>query len=128
MGRGPRLLGRRRRNDHHLLQPGGDGAIGINTGYSHYWTDNWRSNVALGFDRTSRPNAAGDWGDAGLSTAAGNALATLERNHYSAETNLMWTPIAGTQLGLEYEWYHRTVWSGAHGSSNRIRAQALFAF
>ena len=102
--------------------------IGINTGYSHYWTDNWRSNVALGFDRTSRPNAAGDWGDAGLSTAAGNALATLERNHYSAETNLMWTPIAGTQLGLEYEWYHRTVWSGAHGSSNRIRAQALFAF
>jgi hypothetical protein len=102
--------------------------LGANVGYSHWWTNEWRSGVAFGYDQVSRPNAAGDWGQAGLSSGAGNALATLERKHYSADVNLMWTPVAGVQFGVEYEWYHRTVWSGAHGSSNRLEGQALFAF
>ncbi len=78
----------------------------------------------FGCDRVSRPNAAGAWSV----TAGGSGLTTLERMHYSADANLMWTPIAGVQFGVEYEWYHRSVWSGAHGSSNRIETQALFAF
>jgi hypothetical protein len=97
---------------------------GINTGYSHWWTDEWRSGVSFGYDRVSRPNAAGAWSV----TAGGTGLTTLERMHYSADANLMWTPVSGVQFGVEYEWYHRTVWSGAHGSSNRIETQALFAF
>jgi hypothetical protein len=46
----------------------------------------------------------------------------------SATVNVLWTPVRGAQFGIEYEWYHRTVWSGAHGSSNRIKAQSLFSF
>jgi hypothetical protein len=102
--------------------------MGANAGYSHFWTDEWRSGVSFGYDQVSRPNAAGDWGQVGLSGSAANALATLERKHYSAALNVLWTPVRGAQFGIEYEWYHRTVWSGAHGSSNRIKAQSLFSF
>jgi len=102
--------------------------MGVNVGYSHSWNGEWRSGVSFGYDQVSRPNAAGDWGQAGLSPAAANALASLERKHYSVAANVLWTPIHGVQFGVEYEWYRRTVWSGAHGSSNRIKGQALFAF
>lgn len=98
--------------------------MGVNAGYSHYWNDNWRSTISGGYDQVSRPNAAADWSP----TTAGGGLTDLERKHYSAAVNLLWTPVRGTQFGVEYEWYHRTVWSGAHGSGNRIETQALFAF
>ena len=98
--------------------------MGVNVGYSHFWTDEWRTAVAFGYDQVSRPNAAGDWNP----LAGGNGLAALERKHYSAGVSMYWTPVAGVQFGAEYLWYHRTVWSGAHGSANRIAGQALFAF
>jgi len=31
-------------------------------------------------------------------------------------------------MGLEYQWYLRQVWSGAHGNANQIAFQTLFAF
>ena len=107
--------------------------MGVNAGYSHWWTDEWRSGVSFGADRVSRPNAAANWNatalpGGGVPGNTTNALANLERAHYSADANLLWTPVAGVQLGIEYEWYHRVVWSGAHGSSNRLETQALFAF
>jgi hypothetical protein len=107
--------------------------MGVNAGYSHWWTDEWRSGVSFGADRVSRPNAAANWNatalpGGGVPGNTSNALANLERAHYSADANLLWTPVAGVQLGIEYQWYHRTVWSGAHGSSNRLETQALFAF
>ncbi len=98
--------------------------MGVNVGYSHWWTDTWRSGLAFGYDQVSKPNAAGDW----LAATAGGGLSTLAHHDYTATGNLLWTPVAGVQLGLEYEWMHRTVWSGAHGGDNRIKGQALFSF
>jgi hypothetical protein len=95
-----------------------------NLGYSHWWTDEWRSGASIGYNQISRANAAATW----LPTAIGNGLTALDRKAYSAVGNILWTPVAGVQFGLEYELYRRTVWSGAHGTSNRIHAQSLFAF
>ncbi len=101
---------------------------GINVGYSHWWNDTWRSGLGAGFDMVSRPNAAGDWGDGGITAATANALATLARKDWTVSANLLWTPVAGVQLGIEDEEMFRTVWSGAHGGDNRVKGQALFAF
>jgi len=102
--------------------------MGINVGYSHHWNATWRTGIGLGYDQTSRPNAAADWGQAGISAATSNALAQLSRKTMSATANLLWTPVAGVQFGLEFEHYYHTVWSGAHGQDNRIKGQALFRF
>jgi hypothetical protein len=101
---------------------------GINAGYSHWWNDTWRSGLGAGFDMVSRPNAAGDWGDAGITAATANALSTLARKDWTVSANLMWTPVPGVQLGIEDEQMFRTVWSGAHGGDNRVKGQALFSF
>jgi hypothetical protein len=97
--------------------------MGVNVGYSHWWTNEWRTGIAFGYDQVSRPNAAGPW-----SVTGGGGLTALERKHYSAGVDMFWTPVAGVQFGFGYLWYHRTVWSGAHGSANRVVGQALFAF
>ena len=59
--------------------------MGANVGYSHWWTDEWRSGVSFGYDQVSRPNAAATWS----ATLAGGGLTTLERKHYSADANLL---------------------------------------
>jgi hypothetical protein len=94
--------------------------FGFNVGYSHFWTNEWRSGVGLGWDDVSRPNAAGAW------TAAG--LSKIDHRHYSGSASLFWTPVAGAQFGATYIWYHREVWSGARGNAQRLETQALFRF
>jgi len=103
--------------------------IGINVGYSHWWTDEWRSGVAFGYDHESKPSAASGWIAAPL-TVAGTTegLNMLERQHMSGTVNLQWTPVPQAQFGIEFEWYRHQVWSGAHGTHERLETQALFKF
>jgi hypothetical protein len=101
--------------------------IGVNVGYSHFWTSEWRSGIALGWDDVSRPNVAGTW----LSSTAApltTGLAKIDHRHYSAAASLFWTPIADVQFGATWIWYHREVWSGARGNAQRLETQAVFRF
>jgi len=100
--------------------------MGINIGYSHWWTDEWRTGVAYGYDHVSKPNAAATWTVSPTFNATG--LNNLERQHQSATVNLQWTPIPQAQFGVEFEWYKRAVWSGAEGTHERLETQALFKF
>ncbi|HZT52216.1 MAG TPA: hypothetical protein VFA22_09805, partial [Stellaceae bacterium] len=103
--------------------------FGVNAGYDHFWTDEWRSGVSFGYDNVSRPNSAGPWSNFITGAATGSvALSNLEHRHYSAGVSLFWTPVANVQFGLGYLWYHREVWSGARGDANRVMSQALFRF
>jgi len=94
--------------------------FGVNAGYAHEWTSEWRSGVSFGWDTVSKPNAAGAWGN--------GSLVKLEHRHWSAGASLFWTPVANVQFGLGYLYYHREVWSGARGSAHRLMTQALFRF
>jgi hypothetical protein len=97
---------------------------GLNLSYTHHWTDQWRSSVDVGYNEDSRPNAAADWN----ATVSGNNLTNLERRHATAFVNTYWTPVPGVQMGLEYQWWLRQVWSGGHGNANQLAFQTIFAF
>lgn len=96
--------------------------MGLNAGYSHHWTSEWRSTLAIGLDHSSKPSAAGTW------TTATSGLTELSHNTESAALNLLWKPLPAVQFGLENDYYWHTVWSGAHGTDDRIHFQALFSF
>ncbi|HXQ53810.1 MAG TPA: porin [Stellaceae bacterium] len=126
--------------------------MGITLGYSHAWTDEWRSGISAGIDEVSKPSAAGLWlQPGGIRNAAGgfvgaaagaaasgqtlgtnsgqtSALALIEKRHLSANASIMWSPLPAVQFGAEFQWYHRVVQSGASGSHERIETQALFKF
>jgi hypothetical protein len=101
--------------------------IGGDIGYVHYWTNEWRSTANFGYNRDYRPSSATP-GAFATPTAAATGLYNLERRHLSATAGLLWTPVAGVQLGLEYDWFHRVMQSGAQGSANILEFQTLFAF
>jgi hypothetical protein len=94
--------------------------MGANLGYSHWWTDTWRSGIGLGYDHESRPGVAGAWANSNLSI--------LEKAHLSGSVNIQWTPVPATQFALEFEEYRRYVWSGAEGTAQRVDFQTLFKF
>jgi len=107
---------------------------GANASYTHYWTDTWRSTVSGGFDHASLPNGTSQWvaaaGNVGSTAAAAGFPGASELDHYTYSTaiNLLWQPVPAAQFGIENDWYHHTVWSGAHGTDDRIHFQALFKF
>ena len=91
---------------------------GVNVGYSHWWTDEWRSGVAYGYDHVSNPER--QWA---LANQGG-----LEKQHQSAVVNIAWTPVAAAQFALEYRWYSRQVQSGSHGTHQMVDFQTLWKF
>ena len=103
--------------------------MGLNMGYVHYWTNEWRSAVSFGYDHESLPSTAGGWGRAPVTGAgAPPALSNLEHSHMSSGANVHWQPLTFVQFGLEYDFYKRTVWSGAHGTANLVRGQVDLLF
>jgi Porin subfamily len=94
--------------------------FGVNAGYSHWWTSEWRSAVAFGWDTDSNPMRG--WAD------GGTGMSQLERRHMNANANVQWTPVPQVQFAMEFRWYQRVVWSGAHGTHEMIDFQTLFKF
>jgi hypothetical protein len=81
--------------------------------YRHFWTSNLRSTVAL----------------SGLGTSnSSTAHGSLIKNVRSAHLNLIWSPAAKIDLGLEYIHARREIQSGQSGSLNRLQASAQYAF
>lgn len=101
----------------------GDTLKGINTfggtvGYTHFWVDNLRTNIGLGYDKFDNPSAI-------------SSLASLH-------TNLIWSPWSSTDLGVEYMYgritYHQAqldpatqTWADK-GTASRIQASAKYSF
>jgi len=87
-------------------------------GYSHFWTDALRSNVAFGYDYFSAPSK----------------IESLMSTH----ANLIWSPIPQVDVGLEYIWgqitYHQPVTdsatgvSAASGSAHRVEGSIKYSF
>lgn len=98
-----------------LLQP----SRGAYLGLQHPWSTTLRSTVLLG--RT--------WFDNGdQRQAAGFNAATTNRQLGTAHLNLIWTPVAGVDVGLEYMHGRRTVDNGGHASGRRMLLALLTRF
>jgi hypothetical protein len=81
--------------------------------YRHFWNDSLRSNVVL--SSASASNPAGTSGSTNRSTQ-------------SAHVNLIWSPVANTDLGVEYIVANRRTEDDASGHLNRLQASAKYTF
>jgi hypothetical protein len=98
---------------------GSDGQIrlprqwGSFAAYRHYWSDQLRSNLVLSM--ASESNPAG-------------APANTNKSTASAHANLIWSPVANADLGVEYIYANRETEDGLKGHLNRVQASAKYAF
>ena len=81
--------------------------------YRHYWFDPLRSNLVLSM--ASENNPAG-------------APANTNKSTASAHANLIWSPVANADLGIEYIYAERKTEDGLRGHLNRLQASAKYAF
>lgn len=98
---------------------GSDGRIrlpkqwGWYAAYRHFWSDQLRSNLVL--------SAAGENNPA---DSPGNT----NKSTHSAHVNVIWSPVANTDLGFEYLYADRETEDGLKGHLNRLQAAAKYAF
>ncbi len=81
--------------------------------YRHYWFDQLRSNLVLSTAGENNP---------------ASAPATTNKSTRSAHLNLIWSPVANSDLGLEYIYADRETEDGLKGHLNRLQASAKYAF
>jgi hypothetical protein len=81
------------------------GVFGFYGGYQHFWSKQWRSNLAFGHVDAKNPDIS--------------APDTLNETSYTA-LNLIWSPYKPVTLGAEYLWGLREDQDGASGTSSRI--------
>ena len=81
--------------------------------YRHFWHDRLRSNVVLSGASENNPPGA---------------PAGTNKSIQSAHANLIWSPVATTDLGVEYIYASRTTEDGLKGHLNRLQASAKYTF
>ena len=64
---------------------------------------------------------------AGESNPAGSP-ANTNKSTRSAHVNLIWSPVAGSDLGVEYIYADRETEDGLNGHLKRLQASAKYAF
>jgi hypothetical protein len=57
-----------------------------------------------------------------------NAPGNTNRETRSAHVNLIWSPVAGSDLGVEYIYADRETEDGQSGRLKRVQASAKYAF
>jgi hypothetical protein len=113
---------------------------GIYAAYQHFWTEQLRSTLALGYSHVNT-NVAYQGGF--------NAANVDNNSHLSAAANLIWSPVPKVDLGIEYIYYRVTyalsdqaagfptgpcntgTFSGCSsnaGTDNRIIVESIFHF
>ena len=81
--------------------------------YRHFWSANVRSTLALSALATQRT----------VDTAG-----SVNKGAQSAHLNLIWSPVAQTNLGIEYIYARRETSDGLAGRLNRVQAAAQYFF
>jgi hypothetical protein len=80
-------------------------AFGASGGYQHWWLPNLRSNVTFGYARYNYP-----------SQLIGPAQSfDTNKELFTAHVNLIWSPVAFIDTGIEYAWSQRTVMANIRG-------------
>lgn len=98
---------------------GNDGALRLprqwvwHAAYRHYWADSLRSSLVLSAAHASNP-----------AETPGNT----NKGTTSVHANLIWAPVANTDLGIEYIRATRRTEDGQSGRLNRLQLSAKYAF
>jgi hypothetical protein len=121
-----RVMGGVVRSDSNLvptvLTTGGVAArLGLTTSYglygifTHYWTPNWRSNVAMGYWEVDPPTANCSYGAAATPTITTGAACTANASTglntqwgdghvFQLSGNIIWSPTKNFDIGLDVEY------------------------
>jgi len=97
--------------------------------YQHWWTDKLRSNIEGSLIKASYPS------DLFNTTVAGNnpaspqgALGSLNSRLVSSHANLIWSPVAPVDLGVEFIYEERRTVAGQVAHLERSQVSAKFKF
>ena len=80
--------------------------FGARMGYAHWWADNLRTNIDFSMNHQDVPS----FGIASIRTSNNKELNL-------AHLNLIWSPVAFVDLGLEYAWGHRVTVANNRGDA-----------
>ena len=81
--------------------------------YRHFWSQTLRSSLVLLLAGEHNPDGA---------------PADTNKATHSAHVNLIWSPVARSDLGIEYIYADRETEDGQKGHLNRLQASAKYAF
>ncbi|HLZ68112.1 MAG TPA: DcaP family trimeric outer membrane transporter [Aliidongia sp.] len=93
---------------------GSETAFGAYGAYQHWWLDNLRSSFIYGHDEL--------YSDIKITGPSAN------RSIDTVHTNLIWSPVPNTNLGIEYIYGRRETVANARGELNRMQVSAQFNF
>jgi outer membrane murein-binding lipoprotein Lpp len=82
--------------------------------YHHFWTDALRSSIV--YSLAERDN------DLDYVTDA------VDKKYQSVHANLIWSPVARVNIGVEYIWGYREVENGEDGDMNRVQTAFQYKF
>jgi len=103
-------------------------AFGGHGSYQHWWTDNLRSTVDYSIVHTDVSSTlTGAQRVPGTAAGAPASFVTGQNNASNKEiqsvhVNLIWSPVAFVDMGVEYMWGKRKVVSNITGESNSLQA------
>jgi len=87
---------------------------GVFGSYRHLWSDQWRSNLTLGYSEIDN--------DVTLTGA------TATKNASSVHVNLIYSPVPKMDFGVELLYATREIESGADGDMTRLQFSAKYAY
>jgi outer membrane murein-binding lipoprotein Lpp len=90
-------------------------AVGGFIGYSHFWSEKWRSSATYGHTHI----------DNNLALVP---LGSTDKELQTVHVNLFYSPVPRVDLAVEYIWGRREVESGASGTDNRLQFGAYYRF
>ena len=90
---------------------------GAKAGYQHWWTPTLRSTIDFSINHSDVPAFIG---------AAGRAAVNKELS--LAHANLIWSPVAFVDVGVEGAWGHRVVVSNLKGDAWTLQSSLKFRF
>jgi hypothetical protein len=92
--------------------------FGVSAGYQHWWWPNLRSNVSFGWSQEAIP-----------SNLVGPAESLAANKHVvTAHVNLIWSPVAFIDTGIEYMWGQRLVLANIRGTEQALIGKVAVKF
>src|SRR5947207_5070045 len=96
---------------------------GAKIGYQHWWTPTLRSTIDFSINHSDVPGSLTQ-AAVGGSTGAAASNKELSLSH----VNLIWSPVAFVDLGVEGAWGHRVVVSNVKGDAWTLQSSLKFRF
>jgi hypothetical protein len=92
--------------------------FGARAGYTHWWADNLRSNIDFSMNHQ----------DVASQLIGASGAGSVNKELDLAHINLIWSPAAFLDLGIEGAWGHRQVVDNIRGDAYTVQTSMKFRF